>query len=92
MCESIIKDMNEFEELQLQYHKRVAHDQLGKYKYSTYSGAISELIANSFDASADKVYISFSENKLGGIESLTIEDNGIGISPETLRERFVIVG
>jgi len=44
-----------------------------------YPSALSEYIWNSFDAEATYVEVSSICNELGGIESITVKDNGIGI-------------
>lgn len=50
--------------------------------------AICEFIWNGFDANANNVRISYTANELGGISSLSIEDDGDGISRSTLNETF----
>lgn len=74
------------------FEKRLATEQLGKFKYTTATKALGELVANAFDAQASTVDITVKENKLGGIESITIEDDGYGISPDVLKRRFMSVG
>lgn len=71
---------------------RVATEHLGSQKYSTSTKAIRELVANALDAGATVVKIEIQENKLGGTECVTVSDNGKGISPGELRDRFVVVG
>jgi hypothetical protein len=75
-----------------QFEGRVATQHLGSQKYTTSSKAIAELVANSLDAGATRVEIDLRENDLGGLDSIVISDNGTGIAPETLRDRFRIVG
>jgi hypothetical protein len=79
-------------ELQWHFVPRIATEHLGSLKYSSTTKAIRELVANALDAEATIVKIEFKENKLGGIESIVISDNGRGISPVELQERFVFVG
>lgn len=79
-------------ELPWQFSDRVVTEHLGSQKYSTSTRAIRELVANSLDAGATCVRIHLQENAIGGLESVTVSDNGSGISPEVLRERFVKVG
>lgn len=79
-------------ELAWRYESRVATQHLGSQKYSTSSRAIGELVANALDADAALIDIEIIENALGGTEKIVITDNGKGISPEELRERFVVVG
>lgn len=71
---------------------RLATEHLGQDKYSTSMRAVGELVSNSFDARATKVTIGLNENELGGVTSILVADNGIGISPTDVRERFVLVG
>lgn len=53
-----------------------------------YKEAIVEYIWNGFDAYATNVEVSYKENKLGGVESITISDNGTGISSNNLENTF----
>lgn len=50
--------------------------------------AVCEYIWNGFDASASRIDISFSKNKLDMIDTLTISDNGNGINFEELKQKF----
>ncbi|HEX5330634.1 ATP-binding protein [Sulfuricurvum sp.] len=63
---------------------------LGKSLYSNPWSAISELVANGFDANADKVYVYIN---LGNKENSTIEifDNGTGMTNEEI-QTYVKVG
>jgi DNA mismatch repair ATPase MutL len=42
--------------------------------------AVAELVWNALDADAKKVRVELSYNKLGGLQAITIIDNGHGIS------------
>lgn len=53
--------------------------------------SIAEYIWNGFDAQATKVVVSFAKNELGGIEYITVKDNGYGISEDTLKIKFTPV-
>lgn len=79
-------------QLAWRYESRVATQHLGSQKYSTSSRAIGELVANALDADATLIDIEIIENALGSTEKVVITDNGKGISPGELRERFVVVG
>ena len=79
-------------ELDWQLVPKLATEHLGRDKYPTSTKALGELISNSFDAAATTVAVSFEMNPIGGIDSITIEDDGHGMSPEILRARFMVVG
>lgn len=79
-------------ELDWQFERRVATQHLGALKYTTSAKALCELIANGFDAGASLITVSIKENDLGGVESIIVKDNGNGISPDVLKERFISVG
>lgn len=74
------------------FERRLIQEQLGAQKYGKIGTAISELVSNSFDAGATKVEVILNENQLGAAESLTIRDNGCGISLDTVKNRFAAVG
>lgn len=54
--------------------------------------ALSEIVWNALDADASNVSISLSENGLGGIERIVINDNGSGIGPLELDSAFANLG
>ncbi len=54
--------------------------------------AISELIWNSLDADASVIEIETKRNKLDGIESITIKDNGHGIDYSKAQDVFGRLG
>lgn len=63
----------------------------GKQLYSNVGSAISELVANGFDANASDVYVVIdARNK----SSATIEilDNGEGMTPEHIQKNYVKIG
>jgi hypothetical protein len=76
----------------LTFAPRVIAQHLGKHKYATSTRALGELVANGFDAGALWVDISIDENELGGIPSITLVDNGSGMTREIVRQRFGVVG
>ena len=78
-------------ELEWKYNPRLVTNHLGRSKYSSTVKALRELIANAFDARASKVTVTLQANELGEVLSLTVRDNGHGISPEVLRTRFIEV-
>ena len=50
--------------------------------------AVFELVWNGLDARANLVQVSIQENELGGIELVSISDDGDGIDPTTLKDTF----
>ncbi|MDQ2977531.1 MAG: ATP-binding protein [Acidobacteriota bacterium] len=78
--------------LEWNYQQRLLEEHFGKNKYSSTTRAIGELVANSFDAGATTVDIRVVANELGGVQSILVSDDGRGISPSDLKERFVWVG
>lgn len=79
-------------ELKWQFEPRVATEHLGVRKYPSTVMAVRELVANALAANAMAVQISLQENDISGIDSVIIKDDGQGISPEELRNRFMVVG
>lgn len=55
-------------------------------------GAISELIWNGFDASSKRVDVSYTFNKMEGLETITVQDYGDGISIEDAELYFSNIG
>ncbi|UTT45419.1 BbrUII/HgiDII family restriction enzyme [Micrococcus luteus] len=62
-------------------------DSLGTNLYSNAAAVISELVANSYDADATKVSIT-----RNGDTSITVSDNGSGMSVDEINNRFLTVG
>ncbi|MDV5633683.1 ATP-binding protein [Enterobacter cloacae] len=52
------------------------------------SQAVVELVANGFDAGASKVDVQIKRNDLGGLESVSVLDNGSGINIDKCEEHF----
>ena len=63
----------------------------GRQLYSNAWAAISELVANGFDAEANDVYlfIDMRDKKNAVVELI---DNGCGMDEEDLRNKYVIIG
>lgn len=63
----------------------------GKQQYSNVWAALSELIANGFDAGANNVYLflDMSEKKRAIVE---IIDDGSGMDEDDLREKYAVIG
>jgi len=54
--------------------------------------AVAELVWNSLDADADKVKIKLSEDDMGGLERMTITDNGQGLDYGLAEQAFGSLG
>ena len=54
--------------------------------------AVEELIWNGLDADATEISIQIKINKMGGLDSITITDNGLGIPLETTETAFGSLG
>ena len=65
---------------------------LGLQMYSTLPPVISELVANGWDANATRVEITIPEKPLTDESDIVIADNGIGMSDNDIREKYVITG
>lgn len=65
--------------------------QLGRESISSSTVAISELIKNSYDADADEVTLSF-HLRNNSISTLVIEDNGVGMTPDTVFDHWLKIG
>ncbi len=53
-----------------------------------YKEALSEYIWNGFEAKATEIRVSYTSNQLGGIDSISVSDNGSGICYNTLSDTF----
>src|SRR4051812_19759024 len=85
------KDTNDFD-VQLQYAPRIIAEHLGRQKYATSTKALGELVANAFDAKARTARIDLDESELGFPVSLTVTDDGVGMTRLDLKERFAVIG
>ncbi len=71
----------------------VAHDHVaGLTRLKKPIRAIEELIWNGLDADADEVTVRFIKNGLGGVEAITVSDNGHGIDPANSEIAFGSLG
>ena len=59
---------------------------LSKDLYTNLYFVLAELIANSYDADAENVYVCISDDEI------RVEDDGDGMSPDTLNEKYLFVG
>ena len=69
--------------------KTIEH--LGVKMYSTLPPALAELISNAYDADANLVRVVFHE-KNGEPASITVKDNGKGMSAQEIQEKFLVIG
>lgn len=53
-----------------------------------YQVALCEYIWNGFEAKATTVWVDYTANDIGGVESISVKDNGDGICYETLPDTF----
>ena len=65
---------------------------LGLQMYSTLPPVIGELVANGWDANATKVSITIPETPMGETSEIVISDNGMGMSDDDVRKKYLIVG
>jgi len=59
--------------------------------YSTLPPALAEIISNSYDADAENVIITLSEEG-GTPKEIKIEDDGIGLSFDEINNKFLVIG
>lgn len=64
---------------------------LGLKMYSQLPSALAEVISNSYDAYATIVNVILEENNRKPI-SVTVEDNGIGLTFDEINNRFLVIG
>ena len=65
---------------------------LGLQMYATLPPVIGELVANAWDANATEVEITIPETQLDDASQILIRDNGMGMSDQDIREKYLIVG
>ncbi|MEJ5352107.1 MAG: ATP-binding protein [Melioribacteraceae bacterium] len=66
-------------------------DNIGLAMYSSVPKAISELVANSYDADASEVYIDIKEVE-GELKKIIIIDNGIGMTSKEIQGTYLSLG
>lgn len=66
-------------------------DHIGLAMYSSVPKAISELVANSYDANASEVFVDFTQLE-SGLSEIVITDNGDGMTPETIENAYLTLG
>lgn len=67
----------------------IAH--LGEDLIKNESIAILELVKNAYDANASKCNVYFTEEK-GSIKNIVISDNGVGMSENTIKNVWLVIG
>ena len=65
---------------------------LGLQMYATLPPVIGELVANAWDANATEVHITIPETPVSDSSAIVIKDNGIGMSDDDLRRKYLVVG
>src|SRR5712692_10598829 len=65
---------------------------LGLQMYSTLPPVIGELVSNAWDADATRVDIVVPATVLNDRSEITVTDDGIGMSDQTVRDAYLIVG
>ena len=70
----------------------VQRDYLDRLSNTSPIEALSELIWNSLDADADRIHVVIDRNLLGGVESVTVSDNGTGMTFDDARKAFGKLG
>ena len=63
-------------------------DELSRGTYVSYSRALKELLSNAWDALATEVQIKIADD----LSEITILDDGVGMSEDDIRERFLRIG
>lgn len=76
--------------LRLDFHGRII-DHLGIQMYQSPVAAVAELIANAWDADAERVEITLPDD-INPEAAITIKDNGVGMTFEECQERYLRVG
>ena len=67
-------------------------DHISSLTQASALGAISELIWNGFDASSQRVDISYTFNSMEGLETIIVQDYGNGIPVEDVEQYFSSIG
>lgn len=80
------KGGTEMERLQYVIEDRTIAELLGVQNFSTDESAILELVKNAYDASAESVLLCFDK------DTLTIEDNGVGMNIDDIKQKWMHVG
>lgn len=74
------------------YKVDLADDHLKRVSKTSAIPAIEELIWNSLDADACNISLRINSNPLGGNFSITVEDDGTGVSPKEIKSYIASLG
>lgn len=74
------------------YQVNVGEDHLKRVSKSSAVSAIEELIWNSLDANANHISLRIENNPLGGSLSISVTDDGTGISPREVTNYIAFLG
>lgn len=66
-------------------------EHLGMNMYNSIPAVIAEYVANGWDAGATEVQVNVPEETMSDSYEITIRDNGVGMSPTELNEKFLMV-
>lgn len=83
-----VEESHQEPELKLSFDPRTI-EHLGFKMYSRLPNAVAELVANSYDADAAHVNVIVDPS---GTQSVLVKDNGHGMSPEDLAEKYLRIG
>jgi len=81
--------MSDDKSLKMSFDPRTI-EHLGVKMYSQIPNAIAELVANSYDADAQKVFINLFDD--GEDKSIEVADDGVGMSFKEINSRFLRIG
>src|SRR5437016_5639328 len=70
----------------------VQNDYLERMSKTWPINAVAELVWNSLDADADRIKVKLIENTMGGLERLTVTDNGHGLDYALAEQAFGSLG
>lgn len=88
----IESDENQEEKLVLRFsHNIIEHLGLKLYQNKP-TNVLAELVSNSWDAEANKVWIHLRTNGVGEPSSIIVADDGVGMDESVLRNSYLLVG
>jgi hypothetical protein len=67
-------------------------EHLGLKLYSSLPPVIGELVSNAWDAEADKVWITIPKGAIDQTSTVSVHDNGIGMSPAEVQDKYLFIG